>query len=72
MIEVEQHYDYKAAGRLLGGLSSRVVGNMVRTGIRSQGRSGIWPVRVLSRKTILIPASAINRYLDRHTPRLST
>jgi hypothetical protein len=70
MIETEQHYDYKTAARLLGGVSVKTIHRRVADGSRTQGRSGIWPVRVLSRRLILIPASALTRFLERTTPRI--
>lgn len=70
MIETEQHYDYKSAARLLGGVSVKTIERRVAEGIRTQGRLGIWPVRIEGRRIRLIPASALNRFLERATPRL--
>lgn len=64
---VEEHLTFaQAAARL--GVSDDTVRRLVARGPRDRiGRPGIWPVRRVSRKLILLPASAINRYLEQIT-----
>jgi len=62
--QVEEHLTYaEAAARL--SVSPDTIRRLVRRGPRDRhGRPGIWPARRVSRQVVLIPASAINRYLE--------
>ena len=65
---VEEHLDYTAAAARLS-MSVSTVRRLVARGPRDHaGRPGIWPVRRVSRQLVLIPASAINNYLEQVTP----
>jgi len=60
---VEEHLDYRAAAARLS-MSVSTVKRLVADGVATNGRRGIYPVRRPSRQLVLIPASAINRYLE--------
>lgn len=61
--DVEQHYSVPQAAGLTT-LSRTHIHNLIREGIRSRGRDGIYPVRRLGRRW-LIPASSLQKFLDR-------
>lgn len=66
---MEEHLSYRAAADRLC-VSERTIRRLVARRSRdASGRPGIWPVRRVSRTVVLIPASAINRYLDEVTDR---
>lgn len=64
---VETHYTAEQAAELLGGCTVRTVWNHVKAWQTSDGREGIGPVVKVSHKSVLIPASAINRWLASRT-----
>jgi len=63
---VEPHYSIETAAELLE-VSKVSIRRHIEAGQRSQGKEGIYPVVKLSYKVIRIPASALNRFLGRHT-----
>lgn len=67
MDSVEEHLDYAAAAARLS-VSVPTVKRWVALGRRTRGRRGIWPARKISRRCVLLPASAVNRFLERATP----
>jgi len=59
---VEQHYRVDEVAKLLR-VSARRVWDLISAGRKSQGRDGIHPTRK-SGRCVLVPASAVNRYLQ--------
>ena len=64
---VEPHYTAEQAAELLGGCTVRTVWNHVKLWQTSGGKDGIGPIVKVSHKSVLIPASAINRWLASRT-----
>ena len=64
---VEPHYTPQQAAELLGGCSVRTVWNHVKQWQSTAGAEGLGPVVKVSHKSVLIPASAINRWLASRT-----
>ena len=61
---VEQFYKVAGAAELLA-MSRRTVCRLVRLGEQTGGHDGIWPVLNRGKNTTRIPASSINRYIQR-------
>lgn len=61
---VEEHYRPGALATRLGVHRNTIV-RWIRDGAASNGRRGLWPVHHVSRGCTLIPASAVNRMLER-------
>ena len=61
---VEQMYSPAEAAKLLG-VGRSMLFELLRRGQRSQGSDGIHPVYRLGRRCTRIPATAINRFLER-------
>jgi len=65
---VEEHLTYAELAVRLS-VSVKSIRRWVADGRRTQGRRGIYPIRRISRKLALIPASAANRFLASTTER---
>jgi transposase len=63
---VEPHYSVETLAELLE-VDQRAVERYIALGKSSNGREGIHPVCRLSFKTMRIPASSVNRFLQRCT-----
>ena len=61
---VEEHLSISAAAERLS-LSPSTIRRAIRRGSLTRGASGIFPVRRMSRQVVLLPASALNRWLSR-------
>jgi len=62
---VDRHYTPAQVADLCGGVAVRTVHRWIDEGRRTRGRRGIWPVRAVSRRVVLVPASAVARFLER-------
>lgn len=60
---VEPHYSVESLAELLE-VSQRTIENYIELGATTSGREGIFPVRKFSFKTMRIPASSVNRFLN--------
>lgn len=60
---VEPHYSVETLAALLE-IDERSVERYIKAGTTTNGREGIYPVRRLSHKTMRIPASSVNRFLQ--------
>jgi len=64
-IVLDRHYTPAEVAERLGGVSVRTVHRWIEDGRRSSGRRGLWPVRRPSSRLVLVPASAVTRFLSR-------
>jgi hypothetical protein len=64
--EVEEHLTPADVAERMG-VARETVLRAVRRGIATRGAEGIWPVRRLGRRNLL-PAGAVNRWLEALTP----
>ena len=62
---VDRHYTPAQVADLCGGVAVRTVHRWIEDGRRSAGRRGLWPVRRASSRLVLVPASAVTRFLSR-------
>lgn len=67
-MNTEQQYTIKEAAGLLR-VSLSTLRRYLRTGYSTQGIDGIWPWSAPTRQCVRIPASAINRFLERAQPK---
>jgi hypothetical protein len=61
---VEQFYSVRTAAELLA-VHPRTVSRLVKLGADTDGHDGIWPVLNRGPNTTRIPATSINRYVQR-------
>ncbi len=61
-VVVERHYRRTELPGILS-VSQSWVDRAIKLGRKTRGREGLYPTRKLSRRVILVPASAVNRLL---------
>jgi hypothetical protein len=64
---IEPHYTAEEAAERLGKITVRTIWNYVKLWQTTGGKDGIGPVVKISHKVVLIPASALKRWLDSRT-----
>jgi len=68
MTETERYYSPKQAADRLA-VSLATVRRYLRAGYQTRGIDGIWPWSAPTRQCVRIPASALNRFLERAQPK---